>query len=182
MVVLIFDVGDKTGYIDKNAYEYIVSKYPRREWSMTKNYLALKYKNITRYIHRLVLEANEIKIPDKKEGDHINGDSLDNRLENLRVVSKSINNHNRRKREKSLTKYTGVGFHRKNNKYVAKININKKETYLGSYDTELEAAYAYDFAKKKLLKDNDLTYNNVAHLLDNKTKDAIELKVLQKIE
>ena len=71
--------------------------------------------------------------------DHINGDSTDNRWENLRDVTQSINNWNKsgyKIRNGSLYK----GVYKRDNRYYAVA----KGKYLGSYDTPEEAARAYD--------------------------------------
>lgn len=48
----------------------------------------------------------------------------------------------------SSSKYIGVSYNKKNNKWIACITINKKQTYLGSFETELEAAAKRDEATK----------------------------------
>ena len=72
--------------------------------------------------------------------DHINGNPLDNRIENLRLVTHQHNqwNHTRAK-----------GYYKKpNGSYVAQIKVNMKHISLGTYKTEEEARDAYLKAKK----------------------------------
>ena len=76
-----------------------------------------------------------------KEIDHINGDRADNRIENLRVVTKSQNQMNR----KALSRPTasgvkGVTFHSKTGKWRTRIMVGKKMISLGLYATVEEAA------------------------------------------
>jgi hypothetical protein len=59
-------------------------------------------------IHKVILSLFGITVPDGCEVDHINGNSHDNTFENLRVVSKSVNNRNRKKPSSNKTGYTGV--------------------------------------------------------------------------
>lgn len=73
--------------------------------------------------------------------DHINGDTLDNRIINLRSVTNQENAFN--------TKAKGYCYHKRVKKWSAKITINYKQIYLGYFDTKEEASIAYSDAKKK---------------------------------
>jgi hypothetical protein len=81
--------------------------------------------------------------------DHINGNRLDNRKLNLRVVNAKQNAQNSRPRKNSSSKYKGVCKDKKLNKWQAQIKINGKSMYLGSYVEEKEAAVAYNRAAKE---------------------------------
>lgn len=78
--------------------------------------------------------------------DHINGDIFDIRRSNLRPVNYYENNCNRRGAKISTSKYKGVNFGKKSKCYTAKIFINGSELFLGRYNNEKEAAFAYDIA------------------------------------
>lgn len=67
--------------------------------------------------------------------DHINGDRLDNRRENLRIVSNSANQQNQRR-------VTGVSFDRTRGRWRAYGKVNQKQTNLGYHDTREEAIAA----------------------------------------
>ena len=45
---------------------------------------------------------------------------------------------------KRTSSYKGVGFDKSKNKWVAKLSVNGKKIHAGTYDTEVEAAHAYD--------------------------------------
>lgn len=73
--------------------------------------------------------------------DHINQIKHDNRLCNLREVSRSVNNYNTNKRK---------GYCKRNDKYRSYINVNGKQKHLGTFNTEEEAKEAYEQAKSSL--------------------------------
>ena len=75
------------------------------------------------------------------EIDHINHDKKDNRICNLRNVSKQVNQWNR------ICK--GYTYHKQTKKYKAQIKVNNKLKYLGLYNTPEKARQAYLNAKEK---------------------------------
>jgi hypothetical protein len=76
-----------------------------------------------------------------EEIDHINGNRYDNRICNLRSVTRQQNQWNR----KTAKGYT---WHKNNKKWESAIKVNKKRIYLGSFNTEEEARNAYLQAKE----------------------------------
>lgn len=78
--------------------------------------------------------------------DHINGDGLDNRRENLRQATHGQNMGNKRTYINNTSGYKGVGLHRLSSKWQAVIWRDGKCRYLGRYATPEEAARAYDRA------------------------------------
>lgn len=72
--------------------------------------------------------------------DHINGDKLDNRRANLRIVTPSVNQANRHRQTRGATGVRGVT-HRAGTKnpWIAQIMVDRRQVYLGSFST-LEAA------------------------------------------
>jgi hypothetical protein len=95
-------------------------------------------------LHRLIMNA-----PDGLVVDHINGDSLDNRRANLRLVTHLQNHWNRRKKKNTTSLFNGVCFHKEKRKWTAYIDVAGKRIYLGSFDFEVDAAKTYDEAAKK---------------------------------
>ena len=79
---------------------------------------------------------------------HINFNKLDNRVENLEIITQRENSN--QKNRKSTSKYVGVSLRvvKSERKWLANIWINGKQTYIGIFKTELEAHLEY---KKKLL-------------------------------
>jgi len=85
------------------------------------------------------------------ELDHIDRDKQNNRIENLRSVTRSENCFNKAKREGMTSKYKGVSWKKANNKWIAQIKINQKVKHIGSFDTQEEAYQARLEAERKLL-------------------------------
>ena len=93
-----------------------------------------------KYEHRVIWEMHNGPIPKGMTIDHINRDPLDNRIENLRMVSMAVNNTN--KMGKGYTQ-TASG------KYRARMQHKGKQIMLGLYDTPEEARAAYLAEKRK---------------------------------
>lgn len=83
--------------------------------------------------------------------DHIDGDTLNNCRDNLRICTAQQNIQNSRKRTKIKTSsyYKGVCFDKSRNKYMAHITVNYKRKHIGRYDTEDQAAIAYNIEALK---------------------------------
>jgi hypothetical protein len=71
--------------------------------------------------------------------DHINRVRSDNRIANLREVSRSENCQNQPIRRSNKSGRTGVYYHKVSGKWAATINVNRRQIHLGIYDTAEEA-------------------------------------------
>lgn len=88
--------------------------------------------------HKLAFLYMEGQLPDKTvRVDHINGDTLDNRWCNLRLVAPGENVRNQKAIKNTESGHTGV--HKRNGKFVAHIRIDKKLKHLGTFTTLEEA-------------------------------------------
>lgn len=83
-------------------------------------------------------------IMSKKGIDHIDHNGLNNQKSNLRICTQSENNMNRSKQENTSSPYKGVSFHKSHKKWRANIKINGKQIHIGYFNTEKDAAKAYD--------------------------------------
>lgn len=85
--------------------------------------------------------------------DHINGDTSDNRRENLRVCTVQENRMNQRKTTGKTSRFKGVSKMVERKMFVAQIKHGRKVIYLGSFESEFDAAIAYDTMARKLFGD-----------------------------
>jgi hypothetical protein len=82
--------------------------------------------------------------------DHINHDRADNRIANLRLVSRKQNNENKSKSEGKSSKFKGVTFRKDQQKWTAQICTNYKQKHLGYFESEELAHVAYLKAAEEL--------------------------------
>lgn len=96
-------------------------------------------------MHRQILNA-----PDDEEVDHVNGNRLDNRTENLRLSSRKQNAQNSSAfSDKMYSKYKGVTWFKRDNKWKSQLKTEGTNIHLGYFDNECDAAQAYNFAAIK---------------------------------
>lgn len=116
-----------------------LSKY---RWHYDRGYAArtIHDKGIE-YMHRMIN-----KTPKGLSTDHVNGDRLDNRKNNLRSCTQTLNNANSKLRRSNTSGYKGVVWHKKDTKWQAQLTKHNKLHYLGQFTDKIEAAKAYNRA------------------------------------
>lgn len=119
-----------------SAIEWV--KYP------SCRYIQAHINGKTTSIHRYILGA-----PDGSNVDHINGDRMDNRKNNLRFCTHAQNMKNRKPNKEGKSAYKGIVV-LPNGRYRAKINSDGKRFDLGVYESEYDAVIAYNAAAKVL--------------------------------
>jgi hypothetical protein len=102
-------------------------------------------------VHQLVAEMflNHTPCGMKLVIDHINGNPLDNKVENLQLISQRQNIS--KMNGNFSSKYLGVSWDKNSNKWTAKININQKQYHLGLFNCELAASQAYQNKLKEII-------------------------------
>lgn len=106
--------------------------------------ISVKGKRRMLYLHRVIMNA-----PAGFDVDHINHNQLDNRRCNLRVATHAQNLWNSKKRKGCSSKYKGVYWAKRDNRWSAAIESEGKRYFLGNYKDEIDAAKAYDKAATK---------------------------------
>jgi len=95
------------------------------------------------YMHAIVAGTPK----GKAKTDHIDGDGLNNRRGNLRICTNKQNAHNHtRKRKGCGSQYRGVSLHRATGKWLVQIRTDGIGRYVGLFESEIDAAGAYDAA------------------------------------
>ena len=106
-------------------------------------------------VHKLVAMAflNHTPCGMRLVVNHINFNRLDNRFENLEIISNRENSN--RKHLKSSSEYTGVIVNKKRiNSFISKIKIKSQSIHLGYYEDEKQASEMYELAVKLVDKHN----------------------------
>lgn len=112
--------------------ESISSKYPLNNYNKRMHVVLIANDDQDKVIH------------------HKNSNTLDNRRENLAIVSRSVNAHQRKKRKNASSKYFGVCFQKNMNKWTAEVRKERQRYRLGFFSSEHDAARAYNEKVKEL--------------------------------
>lgn len=147
--------------VDDDVYEQIKDKPIRLQH--------IPYAMVGKdYLHRIVANAGSEAVVD-----HKNRNKLDNRRQNLRIVSCSENNLNRE--PSGLIPYKGVQFNKSGNSYVAYVSYNREAIRVNA-NTALEAAVVRDYLVRKMGITEFTELNIPEVVLDDETAELLILK------
>lgn len=122
------------------AWKAWLSRFPGQTAGFPQGHghLGVTIGGVRYLVHRLVWALHNGSYPDR-EIDHINGVKADNRISNLREVSRSDNMRNKSARANSATGVYGVTWHKHKQKWAASIGVDRKMVTLGYFDIFSEA-------------------------------------------
>lgn len=154
----ILDKGTHYELVIRNRSQKIIaySKFSKESLSKVKEYtwclshftyIVTRHNNKLLSMSRILMNA-----PKNKYVDHANHNTLDNRLENLRIVTAVENGWNKVKRLNTSSIYKGVSKVelKKRNKWESRIKFKGKDIIFGRFDKEIHAAMVYDIWAKDL--------------------------------
>lgn len=98
--------------------------------------------------HRIIWILVNGAIGDGLVIDHIDGNGFNNHLDNLRLVSPKVNQHNQVNRK---PRKLPTGVHKRNNRFATYMTIDGKYTYLGSFSSEKEAQQRYQQEQQAMI-------------------------------
>jgi hypothetical protein len=130
--------------VDDENYERL-NQY---KWWVNSNGYAIRTVWNHGHTIRVRMHHEILQIPKGMFIDHINGDKLDNRLENLRVCNKSENAANSKIFSTNKSGLRGVSWFSSCSKWRAAITVNRRQIHLGLFGTKEEASVAYKKAAK----------------------------------
>ena len=153
-------VGSKAGHVHtdkKTGIQYIKVRFNHKKYP----------------IHRLIWAWHGYSLEPNQQIDHIDGNSLNNHIENLRVATHKQNQENRKGANKnSKTGVKGVREHwyKSTKKWRAEIQYNGKSKHLGLYETKKDAIAARIAAEKEYYthapnRDNELVIEKPSGVL-----------------
>ena len=143
----LFTYDKQVGHLVRNFRRGKAQKGTYSTCKDRDGYIVLGVDGKTYREHRLIWMYHYGKFPEH-DIDHINWVRDDNRIENLRDVTKSQNKQNSPVQKNNKCGVKGVWIHKQTKKWCASIYINGKNKYIGSYKSLEEAEAAYKAAKK----------------------------------
>lgn len=121
-------------------------------WTATTNGYATRHiqenkKPRSYLLHRVILSRMlDRELTRQEVTDHINGNKLDNRRSNLRLATLQQNAANSKQRSDATARYKGVTWNKARQLWAAQIQTNNQSRSIGFFNTEEEAAIAYNHA------------------------------------
>lgn len=145
--------------VDEDKFDFL----NQWSWHIGKTNYVIRNCDLKK-MHRLVLSAEKGQIVD-----HINGIKNDNRIENLRFVDTFQNVHNHPKYKSIINQYKGTRYRKKDNTWEGRCRMFKQDFYLGVFETELAAGWAYE----KKAREISPTYRRQSFPLSDEEMDKL---------
>ena len=107
-----------------------------------KNYMVIDLGDTMKQVHRLVAEAFLLNPENKKCIDHIDGDTINNKLINLRYATNQENSFNQKLSVHNTSGSKGVCYDKSKKKWKSSIKLNSKSIHLGYFERIEDAIQA----------------------------------------
>ena len=141
----------KFALVDESLHKYL-NQFKWYAFLNGNTYYARRAVRVGKGVYRLTFMHHVIKGKPKTGfvTDHVDGNGLNNTVHNLRYVSQRVNsqNHINKRRKKYSSQYPGVSWFKRDKKWCAQALIKKQARFLGYFNSEFEAAQAYQAAVK----------------------------------
>lgn len=124
----------------------------KHRWSVAKDgnvFYARRQSNMDNKLATLFMHTQITKTQQGMQVDHIDGNGLNNQRDNLRVCTSADNQKNRGKNSNNTSGFKGVSLHKGDNKWQARIRVNRKLILIGMFPTPELASEAYIEACRK---------------------------------
>jgi hypothetical protein len=115
--------------------------------SISDGYGQVYIDNVAYKTHRIIFMMHYGYVSDQI--DHIDGNGLNNKIENLRAVTNSQNQLNRKISKNSKTGYKGVCVHTQTGRYLVRVSVYGKDKYFGIYEDLELAGLVAEMAREK---------------------------------
>ena len=135
----------KFTFVDDEDFDWL----SQRNWHFIKPGYAARDVTVNGKRKKIMMHRVINNTPEGLKTDHRDGNVLNNQRFNLRNADNSQNQWNRVKAKNCTSKFKGVTWDYKANKWRSQIVINKKIKFLGNWDCEIEAAGKYNSQAKK---------------------------------
>jgi hypothetical protein len=139
-----FALVDTEDYERLNAFNWhaLWNRHTRSFYACRDDWSSGKRRYV--YMHREIMDAQEAS-----QIDHRSRATLDNRKENLRKCTQTLNNANQRRRRNNTSGFRGVCWQKDIGRWRAEIHFNGRKISLGCFGDAESAARAYNVAAKR---------------------------------
>lgn len=137
---------EKTRDTASRSYNMVIKERPNGSIDLSTGYMQVIFFGKKMYLHRIAYALHHGVWPEQV--DHINGNKLDNRAENLRCVCQVENSRNQGLRKGNTSGYIGVTYNKANKNWLAQITVRGKNHYIGSFISKESARKARKEAEK----------------------------------
>lgn len=132
--------------VDKEDFP-VISSFDGTWHLNNRGYISRTLKGKRESIHRVIMKPQRNLVVD-----HIDGNRLNNKKENLRIITRGQNSQNIKSNKRSKTGIRGVSYDSRWSKWRARMTVDGKEINLGTYDSVEEAEKAAIAGRSKYMK------------------------------